>query len=53
MFQFVFEGALFTLNVKAPLMAVALFTLPPAIRGNEKAAGSLRITLYWVKKLLV
>lgn len=37
MFQFAFEGALFTLNVKAPLMPVALFELPPTIRGNSAA----------------
>ena len=51
MFQFAFDGALFTLNAKAPPMPEALFALAPAIRRSAKAAGALRITLYWVKKV--
>lgn len=51
MFQFAFDGALFTLNAKAPPMPGALFALAPAIRRSAKAAGALRITLYWVKKV--
>ena len=37
MFQFAFEGALFTLNVNAPLMPVALLELPPTIRRETRA----------------
>ena len=49
MFQFAFDGALFTLNVKAPPIAVALFALAPEIRGNGKTtAGALRITLLFM-----
>ena len=56
MFQFAFEGALFTLNVNAPAFAEALFALSPTLRfftssvlfdngAKHNAAGSLHKTL--------